>query len=144
MQRSGEQLPVVVVDRSFPQRLPDALDDAAVHLALDNHRIDLRAAVVDRDVALEIDRARLRIDFDHGEVRAKGKHEVRRVVEARRLEPRFHAGRHVPGDVGHQRDVLDRLDAAGRSLHEELAVVVVDVLGRRLQQVRGEALAPCP
>ncbi len=40
--RAGQQLSLVVIDRVFEQRLSDALRDAAVHLAFDDHRIDDR------------------------------------------------------------------------------------------------------
>ena len=56
--RARQQLAVVAVDRALPQRLADALGDAAVELAVDDHRVDLLADVVDRDVAHEVDRAR--------------------------------------------------------------------------------------
>ena len=47
-QRAGDELAVLVVDRALEQRLADALRDAAVHLALDDHRVDHGAEVVDR------------------------------------------------------------------------------------------------
>ena len=46
--------PLSSYNRFFPQRLAHALDDAAVHLAFDDDRVDLRAAVIDRDVALQL------------------------------------------------------------------------------------------
>ena len=48
------------------------------------------------------------------------------------------------GDVGHQRDVLDRLRLVGRPLHEELAVRVVHVLDGGFEQVRGDDAWPSP
>ena len=62
--RPGQQLTGIVVDRLFPERLADALHDAAVHLPLDDHRVDLRAAIVDRHVSLELHLARFPIDLD--------------------------------------------------------------------------------
>ena len=47
-ERAGHELAVLVIDRAFEQRLADALRDAAVHLALDDHRIDHRAEIIDR------------------------------------------------------------------------------------------------
>ena len=46
-----QQLAVAVVMRAFEQRLADALGDAAMHLAFDDHRIDELAEVVDRGPA---------------------------------------------------------------------------------------------
>ena len=90
-ERAGQDLPVVVVDRLLVQRLRDRLRDAAVHLALDDHRVDDVAAVVDRGVALDRDLAGLAVDLDLGDVRAEREREVRRVEERRRLEVRLHA-----------------------------------------------------
>ena len=46
--------PLVVVDDLLPERLADALRQAAVDLAVDQHRADDVAAVVDRDVAQQL------------------------------------------------------------------------------------------
>ena len=64
-ERRGQEVAVGVVDGLLEERLRDALHDAAVHLALDDERVDLVAAVVDRDVAQELDRAGLLVDLDH-------------------------------------------------------------------------------
>ena len=42
--------PVLIVDDAFIERLPDALHDPAVNLTADNGGVDLRAAVVNRDI----------------------------------------------------------------------------------------------
>src|SRR5256885_173609 len=46
-ERAGHELAGIVVDAVLEQRLADALGDAAVHLALDDHRVDDLAEVVD-------------------------------------------------------------------------------------------------
>src|SRR5580700_4613443 len=46
--RAGHQLALVVIDGVLEQRLADALGDAAVDVALDDHRIDHGAEIVDR------------------------------------------------------------------------------------------------
>src|SRR5262249_13135218 len=61
---------------------------------------------------------------------------VGRVVVAHRLEARFHALRVVR--VCREGDVLDGFGAVGRALDRELAWLVDEIFGRRLQQVRGE------
>ena len=136
--RAGQQLSVVVVHRLFPERLTDSLDHTSVHLSFDDHRVDLRAAVIHRDVASQAHVSRLRFDVDDGDVRAEWKGKVRRIVEARRLEARLHALRQVPRHVGEERDVLDRLVTIRRTLHEELAVGVVHVFDCRLEKVARE------
>ena len=45
--RARQELAVVAVDGPLPERLADALDDAAVELAVDDERVDLLADVVD-------------------------------------------------------------------------------------------------
>src|SRR5579884_2730245 len=47
---AGEQLTLCVVDDALEQRLSQALNDAALDLAFDQHRIDHRAEVVERRV----------------------------------------------------------------------------------------------
>src|SRR6185436_2179216 len=69
--RARQQLPVLVVGGALPERLADALDDAAVDLALDDHGIDHAAAVVDGDVPLELDLAGLRVDAHDRDVGAE-------------------------------------------------------------------------
>ena len=49
-ERARDQLALVVVDHLLVERLADRVRDAAVHLALDEHRVDGRPAVVDRVV----------------------------------------------------------------------------------------------
>ena len=82
--------------------------------------------------------ARLGIDFDHRQMSPVGEHEVRRVVERSGFETGFHALGHVPGDIGHQGDVLDGLAGVGSALDEEPAIVVVHVLDSRFKQVSGD------
>ena len=62
---------VGVVADLLEQRLPDAGGDAAVLLALDEQRVDHRAAVVDGDVAQEAHGARVEVDLDDGDVGAE-------------------------------------------------------------------------
>src|SRR5581483_1980370 len=72
-ERAGEKLAaVVVVAPVFEQRLPDALGDAALHLALDQHRLQHPAAIVDRGIGGEHGAAGLGVDLDLGDVAAVG------------------------------------------------------------------------
>ena len=100
-QRSGQQLTVVVVNRFFPEGLPGTLDNTSVNLAFDNHRINLRPAIVHRHIALETDVAIIRVHHDHRYVGSKGIGEVGRVIEGGCLQAGLHSFRHVPGHVGH-------------------------------------------
>ncbi len=53
-----------LVHRALEQRLADALRDAAMHLAVQDERVDRLPDVVDRGVAHDFDRAGLGIDFE--------------------------------------------------------------------------------
>ena len=60
----GQKLPRAwLVDRRLHHRLPNSLRHAAVHLAVQNERIDRLAAIVDRRVAADFDCACFRIDL---------------------------------------------------------------------------------
>ena len=142
--RAGQELAVLVVDALLPHGLADALHDPAVDLALNDDGIDLRAAVVHRDVALQLHVAGLRVHLHDSKVGAVREDEVRRIVERCRLQPGLHSFRHVPGHVRHERDVLDGLAGVGGALDEEVAVLVLHVLDCRLEQVRGDDLRLVP
>ena len=102
-----DELAVLVVVDALEQRLADGVHDPAVDLAVDQLRVDRRAAVVDRDVADDVDVAGLRVHVDHARVRAEREHEVLRVVERELLEPRLHALGQVLRDVGRAGDLAD-------------------------------------
>ena len=62
--------PSLVIDGVLQQRLADALHDAAMQLAVDQHRIDDGAEVVDRGVLHDLDVAGVGIDLDLADVAA--------------------------------------------------------------------------
>ena len=111
--RPGQGLPIFIVDNAFPKRRTHSLNDAAVHLAFDYHRVNLHTAVVHSVVPLEINLARDRIHLYYSKVRPEREGEVGRVVERAGFQARFHALRHVPCHVGHEGDVLYRLVLVG-------------------------------
>src|SRR5262249_52392248 len=70
----------LVVERELLiEGLRDTGRDTAVHLALEDHRVDDRAGVVDRDQPQQLDAAGLRVDLDHRDVATE--RERRRRVE---------------------------------------------------------------
>ena len=81
-------------------RLADALRDAAMHLALDDHRIDDGAEIVDRGELHDSDGAGVRVDLDLADVAAGREGEVRRDRRTRfpsgraRSRPSGICGRH--------------------------------------------------
>jgi hypothetical protein len=81
--RTGEQLAAGrVVDAVLSQRLADALHDATMDLALDDHRIQHDADVVDGGVGDESQFAGIRIDLDLGDMTAAGEGEIHRIEES--------------------------------------------------------------
>ena len=89
----GQQLAVLVVGERLVQGGADRVDGRAVHLALDDLRVDPGAAVVDRGVVDELDVAGLRVDLDDARV------DLRRVGQRQVAELRLEVGhlerRHV-------------------------------------------------
>ena len=62
-----------IVVAIFEQRLAGALGDAAMRLAMQDHRVDRAPDVVDSGVADDIDSTGFRIDLDLADLRAVGK-----------------------------------------------------------------------
>ena len=73
-QRRCQRLALRVERHLFEQRRADALRGAAVHLAVDDHRIDQDAGVFDHDVVEDFDAAGFRIDRDDRGVGGPGVH----------------------------------------------------------------------
>jgi hypothetical protein len=71
----------IVIDRILVERLADALGQRAMHLALDDQRVDDTAEVVGAGEVDKLDRAGLAIDFDLGDVGTSGIGEVDGIVE---------------------------------------------------------------
>ena len=99
-----DRLRGLVVLHPLEQRIADAVHDAARDLALDDHRVDLPAAVAHDHIAQDPHRAGGRIDLDLHRVRgvAVGEaagHEVGGLLQPRlsRLQP---LGQRVAGDAG--------------------------------------------
>ena len=131
--------PLVVVDRAFQQRLADALGEAAMDLAFDDHRVDQPAEIVRRDEVDEGGLAGAGIDLELADIGAGREGEVGRVVEGGFLQARLHAVGQIVRGVGGERDhrQRDRLVGAGDL---ELAVLDDDVVLGRLQRMRGDLL----
>ena len=85
---------MLVVDHLFVKRLPQPLDDSSLDLAVDQERIDDLAAVVHRNVSLELDPAGLWFDFHYTDMGAKWKGKVGWL----KLGFRGKAGRHLFGE----------------------------------------------
>ena len=122
------------------QRLADALRDAAVDLAVDDQRIDGAPDIVDGGVADDLDHAGVGIDLDLADVGAVGKRRLATVSShCAASGPRRSSGRSVRSER-RARD-LEQADRVVGALHGEAAVLELDVGGRGLQQMLGDARA---
>ena len=141
-QRAAHKLAVIVIDRAFHQRLADSLGNAPKNLPLHDHRIDDGAKIIHRRPTHNLGHASLLVDLDLADVAARGKVEVRGVVEHTLLEPGLDLGSwEFVANVSlasRQRPPFDRLVGAG---HAELAVFELDVAFGGLEQVRRDLLA---
>src|SRR5208282_6946073 len=101
-------------NRAFTKRLADALHDAAVDLALDDHRIDDDAEIIDPGPGDDLGVASLRIDLHLADVAAGWEGEVCRIVERSLLQAglKLLAGEFV-GDVRVERHVAPRRGFVG-------------------------------
>src|ERR1700730_16616577 len=91
------------------ERLADALRDGAMNLALDDHRIDDRAAVLDNNIAPHRDATRLGVDLHRDHVYGAGERGPGRIEALGHLEARrSHRARHL-----HQGDAAARHAANG-------------------------------
>src|SRR5947199_9039505 len=88
------------------QRLSDRLHDAAVHLAINQERIDYLATVIDGDVANDLGFAGFFVDLDDADVRAEGKSEILRLEKVGRGQSWFVIWRDFFSHVRRQGDLL--------------------------------------
>src|SRR6476646_8601175 len=97
---AGDELPAAaVVDLVLHQRLADALHHPAHLLAPNDHRIDDAAEVVDDVVAVDVDRAGVRIDLELDHMGAVRMARRRRIEAAGGIE----ANAEFAGDRPHRR-----------------------------------------
>ncbi len=88
-ERGVEQLARLVVDHPLVERPAHALGDAAVDLALDDHRVDQVAAVVDDGVLEDRDLGGVGVGLDDHRVHAVGEGRALGRVEVLALQPRL-------------------------------------------------------
>ena len=130
-----------VVAAGLEHRLAQSLRDAAVHLALHDHRIDDVAEVVHRGEPVDAHAAGLRVDLDLAHVAARRVGEVGRVVERVLVQAGLElVERVVVRHIGRERHLAEGLLLVGARDLEHAAVVLDVVLGC-LEQVGGDLLA---
>ena len=135
-ERAGDELAVLVIDRALVQRLADTVGDAAVNLALDDHRIDNNAEVIHGGPGDDLGVAGLRINFDFADVAAGGEGEIGRVPERALLQPGLELlAVEFVRDVSVERHASPRHRLVGAG-DAELAVLELDVGFGGFEQMR--------
>ena len=114
------------------------LGQAAVHLALDHHRVDAGAAVVERIEAADLGHAGVDVDIDDADIGAERIGHVGRVVVAHRLEPGLEAGDRLV--VGGKGDLRHGLEALGIALDLEAVDVPFEVVVVHFEEIGGDHL----
>ena len=138
-ERSGDRLAALVVADFLHQRLADALRDAAMQLAFDDHRVDDGAEVADAGVAHDPRHAGVRIDLDFRDMAAIGEGRRRVLGGVIDVERIGHALRHLAlAQPLRQFHDADRAVGAGDG---EAAVAEFDVAFGGFHQMRRRLLA---
>jgi hypothetical protein len=149
----GEELALLVVAELLEQGGADAVGGRAVHHALDDQRVQLAPAVVHDHVLEDPDESGPPVHLHQTAVRGIGEDELgahptlgvhrtgqRVLVRVARLDPRLLAGRqaeHV--GVAGARQLREREAPVRRAPHRHRAAPQLQVGGRDLQAVRGQA-----
>ena len=112
-----------------------------MHLAIDDHRIDDGADIIDPPISDERDLPGVGIDLDLAGVRTVAEREARRIVDRGVLQARLDLlKREIVRDVGGTCDLRERELAVG-ACDREGAVGELDVVRRGFEQVTGNQLA---
>src|SRR2546426_98291 len=99
-------------------------------------RASQTAFTYDGDVASDLHLARLPVDIDDADMATERKHEVRGIVEGRRIEDGLDAFWQVARHVGRPRNFLDRLCGLRRALHDELPVRELEIFLSGFEEMR--------
>ena len=111
-----------------------------MHLALDNHRVDQHAEIIDRRPLFNSGDASLGINLQLADMHARRESEVGRVIEGTFLQARLQLlPVELVRDVSLQGDRAE-IDGFVGALDGELAVLELDVFFRGLQHVAGDLL----
>ena len=145
MNEPPRQLPFCVERDDLHQRHPDPVGQAAVHLTLDDHRVDPHPAVVHRDEPAHLDHAGAGVDVGHADVGAERERQVRRVVDGLGVQVALHALGQLQRAVRRHRDLgRSRPTARGRRAPASAPSHPVQVVGRHLQHGRRHEPGPLP
>mmetsp|Transcript_1089 Transcript_1089/g.2920 ORF Transcript_1089/g.2920 Transcript_1089/m.2920 type:complete len:772 (+) Transcript_1089:648-2963(+) len=135
-QRVAQQVALCVEGHLLAHGHRESFGQAAVDLALDDHRVDAGAAVVQRVEAADLGLAGAPVDVDHAQVDAEGEGEVGRVVVVNGLQARLQSGRRLV--VRGPCDVLHGLELRVVALDLEAVDLPVQIVLTDLEQVRSD------
>jgi len=107
---------------------PDAVGEPAVHLPLDDHRVDAGTAVVDGDEPPHLHLSGSRVDVDDADVRAERVGEVGRAVDGGRVQVALDA---VPAD-----EPVDLVEALAAPIPIAVIAEMLGVVGADRAQLR--------
>jgi len=137
-ERRRLRLSGLVVHVQLEQREAHALSDAAPDLALDDHRVDHRAAILDDDDPLDRHAAGAAVNLDHCGNRPVGVSGARGVEECRRGQRGVaELGADVRGEVGRPGDRRERNPPRRGAADADRAVDQLEVFVRGLEQDLG-------
>ena len=143
-QVAAGRVAVLVERHPLVEGLRDALGDAAVLLARDEHRVEDAARVVDGDVAALVDPAGVEVDLDDGDVGAEREAGLA-LLEVELLAHRGRGAVRVPAAVlGRGRHLRPGDTDPVTPFTARPAVGLLDVVDRGLEQVGGDVLGPRP
>src|SRR3984893_2071273 len=131
----------LVVDAGLEQGLPDALGEAAMDLALDDHRVEDAPEIVAGGEIDDRDLPGFRVDLDLGDMGAGGEGKILWVIERGFVEAGLQfLVREVVRHVGGQRHLGHGLRPVGAG-NGELAVLELDIGLGGFEQMRGDLAA---
>ncbi len=136
-QRARQELAVVAVDDVLAERDPETLGEAADGLPVDDHRVDLAAAVVHDDVAENGETPRLDVDLHDRRVDAARPGHRGQRIELRGPEARPTKLDEASIAEGSPRQVAQRDRARRRSDHEGLPALEADIGRGAFEQACG-------
>jgi hypothetical protein len=138
--RPSQELAIFVKDGALHQRLPDALDNAAMRLTGNQQRVHNHPEIIDHGVLDDLDNAGLGINLDLGDVNAIGKGRGRafmNVSDIERLRQFRRQGQPAPN---HRRQFheVDKPVGAG---DDKAAIRELDVGDRGFEYMGGDLAA---
>src|SRR5262249_28558289 len=110
VESANQRLAAAPVYQRLHESLTDTLCRPAMHLTVDEQRVDDSAAVVHHDVTQQCNVSCFDVHFDHGNMRTVAKEHVLWVEKVALIEAGRHAERQVVAEVRLARDISEGYD----------------------------------